>query len=265
MAGTAPRWQTAINNALAQYEKSVGTFGTMMQLASIDTNSPIPTVRSLIFRSFLNPSSSPELPLIVSTTDVRSPKTAQIIANPHVHIAWWIEGTQEQFRVSGIASIIPSPLDHLHKHFLHSTITPPSSVSSSLISSSPIVGGGGMAALSRENFDWEAKREQVFKTMSAHMKASWCRPTPGSPLAGGEEEAKKWPERVDEPKDSEGADDSDEAKENRKNWEKALRNFALLVVDPTEIDYVELGVIPNRRTKFTRSAQGTWQEQALVP
>ncbi|KAF5377123.1 hypothetical protein D9757_008807 [Collybiopsis confluens] len=261
MAGIAPRWQTAINNALEKYEKSV-----VIQLASIDASSPIPTVRSLIFRSFLNPNSNPELPLIISTTDVRSPKTVQIIANPHVHVAWWIEGTQEQFRVSGTASIIPSPLDPLHKHFLHSTTTTPSSVSPSLIGSSHIASSGGLAALGRENFDWEAKRNQVFQTMSAHMKASWCRPTPGSPIAGGEEEVKKWPERIDEPRNSQGSpDESEDEKENRRNWDKALRNFALLVVDPTEIDYIELGVIPNRRTKFTRSAQGTWKEEALVP
>ncbi|KAJ3739759.1 hypothetical protein DFH05DRAFT_1512692 [Lentinula detonsa] len=249
MAQNAPRWQSAINSALEKYEKSV-----VMQLASIDVTSPIPNVRSLIFRSFVNPISNPGLPLILTTTDVRSPKTAQIIANPHVHIAWWIEGTQEQFRVSGLASIIPSPQDPLHKHFLHSA--------TSSAASSP---NTGMAALNRENFDWEAKRKEVFKTMSAHMKASWCRPTPGSPLVGGEEEAKKWPERVDEPKDLERPDESEEDKENRKNWETALRNFALILVDPTEVDYVELGVLPNRRTQFTRSSQGTWKEQAIVP
>ncbi|KAE9386451.1 hypothetical protein BT96DRAFT_891603 [Gymnopus androsaceus JB14] len=248
MAKNVPRWQTAINNALEKYQQAV-----VFQLASIDATSPIPSVRSLIFRSFVNPSSNPSLPLILTTTDVRSPKTTQIIANPHVHIAWWIEGTQEQFRVAGLGTIIPSPKDHLHKQFLHST--------TSSAASSP---NTGMAALSRENFDWEAKRKEVFKTMSAHMKASWCRPTPGSPLTGGEVEAKKWPERVDEPK-PEGPDESEEEKENRRNWDTALRNFALVLVDPIEVDYVELGVLPNKRTKFTRSAQGVWKEQALVP
>ncbi|KAJ3754651.1 hypothetical protein EV360DRAFT_51196 [Lentinula raphanica] len=252
MAQHAPRWQSAITNALEKYEKSV-----VMQLASIDVNSPIPTVRSLIFRSFVNPSSNPGLPLILTTTDVRSPKTAQIIANPNVHIAWWIEGSQEQYRITGKASLIPSPQDPLHKHFLHSATSPSSSPSPSP--------NTGMAALNQENFDWEAKRLEVFKTMSAHMKASWCRPTPGSPLVGGEEEAKKWPERVDEPSEPEGPDESEESRENRKNWETSFRNFALILVDPSEVDYVELGVLPNRRTQFSRSSRGIWKEQALVP
>ncbi|KAJ4470899.1 pyridoxamine 5'-phosphate oxidase-domain-containing protein [Lentinula aciculospora] len=234
MAKNAPRWQSAITSALDKYEKSV-----VIQFASIDANSPIPNVRSLIFRSFVNPSSNPSLPLILTTTDVRSPKTAQIIANPHIHIAWWIEGTREQFRVSGKGTIIPSPQDPLYKQFLHSTTS--------------------------SAFDWEAKRKDVFKTMSAHMKASWCRPTPGSPLIGGEEAAKKWPKKVDEPENPEGPDESEEEKQNRKNWDTALRNFALILVDPTDVDYVEMGVVPNRRTQFTRSSQGIWKEQALVP
>ncbi|KAF9064034.1 pyridoxamine 5'-phosphate oxidase-domain-containing protein [Rhodocollybia butyracea] len=247
MATNSPRWQIAITNALKKYEKS-----TVMQLSSIDATSPVPSVRSVIFRSFLNPTSNPSLPLILTTTDVRSPKTAQIIANPHVHIAWWIEGSQEQYRLSGLGCIIPSPKDHLHKQFIHSTISSAGS-------------GSGMAALNRDKFDWEAKRLEVFKTMSPFMKATWCRPTPGSALTGGEEEAKKWPERLDEPKDPERPDESEEEKENRRNWEIALRNFALVLVDPSEVDYVELGVLPNRRTKFTRTVQGSWKEQALVP
>jgi pyridoxamine 5'-phosphate oxidase len=255
MTSSALRWQTAINNALEKYDKSV-----VMQLASIDASSPIPNVRSVIFRSFLNPRSNPGLPLVLTTTDVRSPKTAQIIANPHVHITWWIEGTQEQFRLSGLGTIIPSPEDPLHKQFLYSA----TSSSSSSMSS-----GAGMAALSRENFDWEAKRKEVFKAMSPYMKASWCRPTPGSPLTGGEEEAKEWPERVEEPKnpDSQVPDESEseEEKENRKNWHMALRNFALVIVDPADVDYVELAVKPNRRTQFSRSVHGDWKEQAVVP
>lgn len=95
--------------------------------------------------------------------------------------------------------------------------------------------------------------------MSAHMKASWCRPVPGSPLLGGDEEAKKWPERVEEPKDGDGNE------ENRKNWETALANFALVVIEPLEVDYVELGVMPNRRAKFWKNGDGVWEEQAVVP
>ncbi|KAF9064037.1 hypothetical protein BDP27DRAFT_1231073, partial [Rhodocollybia butyracea] len=53
------------------------------QLSSIEANTPVPSVRS-IFKSFLNPQA---VPLILTTIDVRSPKTAQLIANPQVHVA----------------------------------------------------------------------------------------------------------------------------------------------------------------------------------
>ncbi|KAG6883552.1 hypothetical protein C0993_005501 [Termitomyces sp. T159_Od127] len=226
---TVPRWKTAITNALAEHEKATA---------------PVPHVRSHIFREFITPKSKPSLPLFLTTTDIRTPKTAQIISNPHVQVAWWIEGTQEQFRISGTASAIPAPTNSLYRQFLHNV--------------KHAVPNSALATLKDENFDWEAKRRESFKNMSAHMKASWCRPTPGSPLEGGEEEAKKWPVRLEEP-----AEDADE--EAQKNWKTALDNFALLVVDPTDVDYVELGVIPNRRTRFWRTSDGSWDSEAIVP
>ncbi|KAG5653912.1 hypothetical protein H0H81_009504 [Sphagnurus paluster] len=260
-ASTVPRWKTAIAKAIAEHEKAVGECpprpspsnpkrslmtptSQVIQLASIDPSSPIPHVRSHIFREFVTPTSSPGLPLLLTTTDIRTPKTTQIISNPHVQIAWWIEGTQEQFRVSGVASAIPAPTNMLYKHFVHNVKHAKQT--------------SAVAALTREGFDWEAKRMAMFRGMSGHMKASWCRPVPGSRLEGGEEEAKKWPVRLEEP----GEHSTDE---DRKNWEKALGNFALVIVDPTDVDYVELGVVPNRRTRFWKNGDGVWDEEALVP
>ncbi|KAG6911285.1 hypothetical protein DXG01_002124 [Tephrocybe rancida] len=244
---TVPRWKTAITNALSEYQNSTADAfhrATVVQLASIDPTTPVPHVRSHIFREFISPTSKPFLPLFMTTTDIRTPKTAQIISNPHVQVAWWIEGTQEQFRISGLASAIPALTNDLYKHFLHNVehAAPNSAV----------------AALKEENFDWEAKRRESFKSMSGHMKATWCRPTPGSPLVGGEEEAKKWPVKLEEP----GEDADEEAK---KNWETALGNFALLIVDPTDVDYCELGVLPNRRTRFWKTNDGSWDSEAVVP
>ncbi|KAK7464365.1 hypothetical protein VKT23_006532 [Stygiomarasmius scandens] len=244
---TAPRWKTAISNALEKSSKS-----NVIQLATIDANStgPIPKVRSLIFRSFLTPSGSASQPLLLSSTDIRTQKVQQLNTNHKLELAWWIEGTQEQFRVSGIGCVVPAREDESYEIFERFVQSTRSGTSTS---------SGGLAALVRENFDWEKKRVEVFKTMSSHMKASWCRPVPGSPLIGGEDEAKKWPKTVEEPKDGDGDE------ENRRNWETALRNFALVLVDPTEVDYVELGVIPNKRTKFWRTEEGQWEEMALVP
>jgi pyridoxamine 5'-phosphate oxidase len=44
----------------------------------------------------------------------------------------------------------------------------------------------------------------------------------------------------------------------------ALDNFVLVVLDPIEIDLVELAPIPNRRTMWVK--KGTeWEEQIVVP
>jgi hypothetical protein len=115
-----------------------------------------------------------------------------------------------------------------------------------------------LAALEREGFDWEAKRKDVFDSMSRHMKATWCRPTPGIRLDGGAEESAKWPEMLPKLGKEESGDE-------KKNMEVALGNFALVVIDPNEVDYVELGKIPNERTRFTRTPEGLWSEEAVVP
>lgn len=131
-------------------------------------------------------------------------------------------------------------------------------------------GGPAFAALYQDGFDWEEKRRQVFDSMSAHMKASWCRPfAPGSKLPGGHEETKNWPQKLEgKLEDILGSGGGKGvSEETRKNWEMALGNFALVVIDPTDVDYVELSVVPNRRTRFWRNEgeTGEWEDEAVVP
>ena len=48
----------------------------------------------------------------------------------------------------------------------------------------------------------------------------------------------------------------------------ALGNFAMVIFEPTQVDWVQLGEHPNRRTLFTRKDEqgGThWVEEILVP
>lgn len=124
-----------------------------------------------------------------------------------------------------------------------------------LLGNASVDSEGGLAALNPVEYDWEAKRVEMFKNMSAHMKASWCRPTPGSVLEGGQEEAKKWLEKLEEPEDGGGA----------KNWATALENFVLVIIEPIEVDYLTMAVLPNRRFKFTRAVEGGWDEVEIVP
>jgi hypothetical protein len=146
--------------------------------------------------------------------------------------------TEEQFRISGKAYIVPSSNNTLMKHFKQS-ITERNSA---------------LSKLDVSGFNWEAKRKEVFESMSPYMKASWCRPIPGSQLEGGYETAKEWPERLD-------PDDLDTNPEKRKNWDLAFENFSLIIVEPIEVDYVQL---PDKRTRFWIGKDG-WEEEAIAP
>jgi pyridoxamine 5'-phosphate oxidase len=231
---TAPRWKNAIEKAIEKYKKS-----TVIQLATVDAERKIPQIRSLIFRAFLSDSSGTNH-VLVSTTDVRAPKAEQIASNPWVQLVWWIDETQEQFRISGWAGVVPEPGNPLFQRFKQQVVT-------------SAVRGGGIQTLEKEGLDWEKKRDEIFASLSGHMKASWCHPAPSVELVGGYEESKKWPERVGD------------GEEDKENWDKAMKNFGLLVVDPVEVDYVELGVVPNRRTRFKRDEAGVWKEEPIVP
>ena len=190
------------------------------------------------------------MPLLLSTTDIRTPKVAQLTANSTAELAWWIEGTQQQYRITANIYLVPGPEHSLHSHFEHAL--------------SRSQDGTGLALFKDE--DWESQRLQMFRSMSAYMKASWCRPVPGSQLKGGQEEAKKWPERIEDPSAHEDFPD-DKYNENLRNWKKALANFALVVIDPIEVDFLELGVVPNRRMRFFKTPRkhGLWDDEELVP
>ncbi|KAF8167325.1 pyridoxamine 5'-phosphate oxidase-domain-containing protein [Crassisporium funariophilum] len=248
MSFVPPRWKTALEKAISEYKNQ-----TVVQLATINSSDAvlIPHVRSLVFREFLVSPANISLPLLISTTDIRTPKVTQLISNSTAELAWWIEGTQQQFRVIAKVHLVPSPSHRLHAHF-----------QSALGEAGPDT---GLALFKNE--DWEAKRIQIFKSLSAHMKASWCRPVPGSRLEGGQEEAKRWPERVEEP-DEKADMPKEKYDEAKRNWETALGNFAVVVVDPVEVDFVELGVLPNLRTRFfkeKKDAETVWSEEELVP
>ncbi|PPQ95801.1 hypothetical protein CVT26_015942 [Gymnopilus dilepis] len=251
-AAASPRWKIIIDKALSQYKNA-----NVFQVATIDNQSPhgtVPRARSQVFRHFLTAPNTPTHPLLISSTDSRTPKVTQLTANPKSEIVWWIEGTQQQFRLLADVYLVPSPNQkELHGEFLRK-----------------LQGAGeetGVYHFKLEGeSEWEARRVELFRSMSPHMKASWCRPTPGSPLKGGPDEAKQWPTRVDEP--DEETMSKEEYEEAKKNWEMALGNFMLFVVDPVEVDFVDLAVKPNRRFLFKKRKEGegwVWDEEEVVP
>jgi pyridoxamine 5'-phosphate oxidase len=98
----------------------------------------------------------------------------------------------------------------------------------------------------------------MFDTMSAHMRASWCAPVPGSVIEGGYEASYGWRKTL--PKLGEAVGEEEE-----RDLGVALGNFALVVIEPVEVDHVELGVLPYRRTTFKIDGEGRWFEEAVVP
>jgi len=206
-----------------------------MQLATVDKT--VPQVRSCIIRELISPDGIEHLPIVLTTTDIRTPKVEQILANDTAQINWWIEPSMDQFRLTGKVSLVPEP-------------------------SNGVIHSGGNAAferLSAGGFDWEAKRVQIFDSLSGRMRASWCCPmAPGSPMEGGYEEAKKWPKDVPT---STGATNEKE----KELVEQALGNFTLVLIEPTFVDWVQLGVVPNQRTFFYRGDDESWTETIVVP
>jgi len=243
----------------------LSTTSAVYQLATADSSAPetlaAPHVRSLIHRDFLAPRAAVH-PLLLTTTDVRTPKARQIAQNARVELAWWIDATQEQYRVSGKAYVLPAPNvgRSAAKGAAEGTVGEGEAVGmevTALKLGSEFPG----ALLGGEGYDWEGKRREVFDAMSGHMKASWVRPVPGTPLPGGYAAAKKWTEtlpKLSEVTEGKGGEDE------RKGVEEALRNFALVVIEPLEVDYVQLGVVPNQRTNFTKQGE-KWIEAIVVP
>ena len=180
------------------------------------------------------PPSSPGLPLLVTSTDIRTPKVPQIAHTNTVELAWWIGATSDQFRIAGLARIFAAP-----EHAIHTSPR------------------AALGAAESSSIDWEAKRRELFDAVSEHMRAAWCRPTPGTPLEGGYDEMNDWPVRVPKP--------SEARTEKEKELAKiALSNYALIVIEPVEVDWVQMAVQPNRRTFFTREGGG-WKEKPVVP
>lgn len=147
----------------------------------------------------------------------------------------------EQFRIMGPVYIVPSP---------------------SYTAVLPLPGESSVFDVLRETdgVDWEQTRRDTFNALSSGMRASWCRPIPGSPLKGGYDEGLEWPRTV--PKLGEASEIGEEPGRSL----EAFSNFALLIIEPLRVDYLELGTVPERRTIYAREpGQLEFEETIVVP
>lgn len=159
------------------------------------------------------------------------------MSNPNVEAVFWIEATVQQYRISGRAWIIPAA-DHPYRALFNPSGSP------------------ALKALQDGGIDWDQKRVEHFNMMEPKMRASWCRPVPGTKL-DAYEDVYKWPGTL--PKLGEA-----ESHEDKKNLQISFSHFTLVIIDPSKVDLVEYAVEPERRTIFTRDGE-QWEEQIVVP
>ncbi|CAE6355864.1 unnamed protein product [Rhizoctonia solani] len=239
----SPRWLGHLTTILSEHKKA-----TTYALATVNTEGdfPVPRVRHMLHRSILT--SHPARPILVSTTDIRSPKVHQLRSHPSTkgptaEVAWWISEEVVQFRISARIHILPAPSHPFYSDFPFGELSQNS-------------GGDSGPDAPETAKDWEALRIKTFNNMSSYTRASFARPTPGGPLADPAD-ADKWPQNLPE-KGKEGTE------EDKKQVKQALENFSLLLLEPLNVDFVELGVVPNRRTRWNFDGQ-KWDEVAVVP
>lgn len=206
-------------------------------------------MRTQAHRRFLTPKGSPNLPVLLGSTDVRSEKVEHILANPAVDVVWWLEGTKEQFRFSGRAFIIPSPEHPLHATFFSHLADFPG------ISLIDAKGAEGDVP----GFGWEKKRVEVFEQSPPGLKATMrIREQPGAVIASYDLLKKYTP--IPNLEDA-------KSEEDREHWHEALGNLALMLIEPSQVEWFRLTESPNKRILFTRAedeAHG-WKEELLVP
>ncbi|ORX89169.1 hypothetical protein K493DRAFT_318901 [Basidiobolus meristosporus CBS 931.73] len=220
--------QKTLESNLKKHKDAVFT-----QLATISAAGR-PTVRTVVFRGFSGEASSDDLApnatsdLLQFTTHIESTKVQEIMANPWCEVCWWLPETNEQFRFSGKAYIIPSSNHELCRAYPE------------LDAHFQNFSGG---------FDWEKERLAVWKAMSPGMKASFTWPKPGAPRTA--------PDSGFTSKVEEGRSPEDQVT-------KSIENFALLIVAPDTLDHVELLKKPNERRVYVKN-ESSWVMEELNP
>lgn len=108
-------------------------------------------------------------------------------------------------------------------------------------------------------YDWEKRRVQAFDALPGHIRASFAGPVPGT-HTGDYDAMLKWPDDAPTTLEAKGS-------EGMELVEKALKNFAMVVLDPIEVDVTELNVLPkpDRRTIWKKSKGDIWEKEIVVP
>ena len=111
-------------------------------------------------------------------------KPVHLNNSPALELAWWIDPTAVQFRITGKGYVIPSPSAPGGKEMIDTAIK----------------AMGPTGEMGREGSAewWEGKRKEVWaKEMSGHLRGSFGRPQPGKKLSEIDSKPDEWISRLD--------------------------------------------------------------------
>ncbi|KAL7417876.1 hypothetical protein BDY24DRAFT_373179 [Mrakia frigida] len=231
MSATPP-WFKIIQDLVEKYPRE-----TTQSLSTL-TSSGSPTTRSVVHRQFHLPRrSAPPSPSLSSSSPPSLPAIPLFVSTTDIRSS----------KASQIASVSPS---------VSVSWWFPSENSQIRVEGSARVVSTGDEP---HGSDLDLLRKALWKKMSGHLRASFARTrAPGSRM-DSYEDGKDWPETLPTLENA-----KDEVQ--REQIKFAYQNFALVLIAPHHIDYVELSAIPNRRTSWRLDYQAhEWKEEILVP
>ncbi|KAJ9094064.1 hypothetical protein QFC21_006165 [Naganishia friedmannii] len=208
--------------------------------ASVDPSGS-PRVRYVVHRAL-----TPESSFLIFTTDTRMGKCTHLAADGRCEASFWMEDSGVQFRVAGEALVVPNDAD----------VNADSQKAIEEAVQKDVVRAVGEEK--KANY-WVKERERNWtKGISGHLRATFARPTPGTPLDKVDRKPQEWTETMK----PEGETD-----EQKQEAASAKANFTLVAIAPHTVEMLELKAVPNRRTVWTRPEQagGDWTVQAVVP
>ncbi|MEM9088189.1 MAG: Npun_F5749 family FMN-dependent PPOX-type flavoprotein [Cyanobacteria bacterium P01_F01_bin.53] len=139
-------WRSPLSRALHCNRSQA--FARYLQLATVRPNGT-PANRTVVFRGFLGKTNQ-----LMFITDRRSEKIEQLSGNPHAEACWYFTKTREQFRLTGVMTLITADT-------ADTTDTANSNGQANLLSA----------------------RQQIWQNISANAKIQFTWPHPKAPRA----------------------------------------------------------------------------------
>ncbi|KDE06237.1 hypothetical protein MVLG_03396 [Microbotryum lychnidis-dioicae p1A1 Lamole] len=228
-ASETPKWIERIHQVL-NHEKNKDFLDAQNIVVSTVKDGQ-PYARYHVFRGFVpSPGSKQDSELLLTTTDATMPKVDQIESSSNStggapsEIIFWTSPTGDQIRLRGLIYLY----------------LPPSTRNSS-DSRQPIQDRF-------PDFDFEALRQEQWKSLSGHLRASFLRPKPGS----------EWPkDKKYEFQERLGLGEEGE--------DEAMKRFSLVVFEPAVVDHAKENSQPPVRYVWTKQADGSWEETQVAP